>query len=254
MRKHMCQLATVAAAAMLGALTSNTQASQILYEGFDQPVTTPPIADQQVTLNSNWILQSYGNFSTYHAVVGTGLSYPGVTAVGGSADLYECGLIQSVTLPADFYVSVLVHRTNSQGYLGINLSEGHDMPAVAGFGVNWGATELYASAGNYAQGGNTNTASASYVGTTALLVAHIDGANKTLTVWDYATPSNTASYTYSNANPIGGVNIASGWGATGSLDEVKIGTTLADVTPIPEPASLMLLGASSLLVLRRRRA
>lgn len=42
-------------------------------------------------------------------------------------------------------------------------------------------------------------------------------------------------------------------GTTGTLDEFRYGETLLDVTPIPEPASLSLLGAGSLLFLRRRR-
>jgi hypothetical protein len=37
------------------------------------------------------------------------------------------------------------------------------------------------------------------------------------------------------------------------LDEIRIGTTLADVIPVPEPASLALLGLGGLLMLNRRR-
>jgi hypothetical protein len=37
-------------------------------------------------------------------------------------------------------------------------------------------------------------------------------------------------------------------------DEYRLGTTLADVTPIPEPASLALLGIGGALMLSRRRA
>ena len=42
-------------------------------------------------------------------------------------------------------------------------------------------------------------------------------------------------------------------GTTGTLDEFRYGETLLEVTPVPEPASLSLLGAGSLLFLRRRR-
>jgi hypothetical protein len=36
-------------------------------------------------------------------------------------------------------------------------------------------------------------------------------------------------------------------------DEYRLGTSLADVTPIPEPASLALLGLGGLLMAKRRR-
>jgi len=38
------------------------------------------------------------------------------------------------------------------------------------------------------------------------------------------------------------------------VDEIRIGTTLADVIPVPEPASVALLGLGGLMLLRRRRA
>lgn len=42
-------------------------------------------------------------------------------------------------------------------------------------------------------------------------------------------------------------------GTTGTLDEFRYGESLFDVTPVPEPASLSLLGGSACLLLRRRR-
>ena len=48
-----------------------------------------------------------------------------------------------------------------------------------------------------------------------------------------------------------------GGGANTLLDEIRFGTTLADVIPgpvVPEPASLTLLGLSGLMMLRRRHA
>jgi len=42
-------------------------------------------------------------------------------------------------------------------------------------------------------------------------------------------------------------------GNTTDIDEVRFGTSFADVTVVPEPSSLALLGLGSLLLLRRRR-
>ena len=44
-------------------------------------------------------------------------------------------------------------------------------------------------------------------------------------------------------------------GQTSGFDEIRFGTTLADVTPgaIPEPSSLSLLALASLALLRRRK-
>ncbi|MFP4355149.1 MAG: PEP-CTERM sorting domain-containing protein [Phycisphaerae bacterium] len=37
------------------------------------------------------------------------------------------------------------------------------------------------------------------------------------------------------------------------VDEFRIGTESADVTPVPEPATMNLLGIGGLLTIRRRR-
>jgi MYXO-CTERM domain-containing protein len=49
--------------------------------------------------------------------------------------------------------------------------------------------------------------------------------------------------------------VETGGGSTGSYDEIRIGTTYASVTPIPEPttALLGLTGLAALAVTSRRR-
>lgn len=44
------------------------------------------------------------------------------------------------------------------------------------------------------------------------------------------------------------------WNTTAQWDELRVGTTFADVAPIPEPAALGSIGIVTLLALRRRRA
>ncbi len=50
------------------------------------------------------------------------------------------------------------------------------------------------------------------------------------------------------------IGIAAFNGGTADFDEFRIGTTFASATPIPEPSSLLLLGAGGLLAFKRRRS
>jgi hypothetical protein len=49
------------------------------------------------------------------------------------------------------------------------------------------------------------------------------------------------------------VYLRAGRGAVTYVDEIRMDTTFADVTPVPEPATMALLGLGGLAVLRRRR-
>lgn len=100
---------------------------------------------------------------------------------------------------------------------------------------------------------------------TFFVVLRIDfaaGANDTLSVW--LNPALNAPLGTANAsgtlnldsNDIGGIRLTGGSSATGVFDEVRVGTTFADVSPIPEPATWALLAGSltALVVFRRRRS
>jgi hypothetical protein len=70
-----------------------------------------------------------------------------------------------------------------------------------------------------------------------------------------AMATTTGNFNFNRVRPFAGNpsaeagNIA----AQGTVDELRIGDTWADVTPIPEPASFTLLGLSALLMTRRGR-
>lgn len=236
MRKHLA----IMALALLGATAVKLQAAVISHEGFDYV--------QGTDLNGqNWWTQAGGG----SALIQAGLTYPGLAVTGGSVNLSEVGNQQdALSLTNNYYVSVLIQKTSAGGYLGINFNQGWNAPSVAGFGIH--NSDIFASDGGYAFP-NFN------IGTTpittnaiTLLVAHVDDVAHTITAWDFANPSNTATFNFSNTTAPATIEVFSSWGGTGNLDEITVGTTLADVTPAPEPASLGLLAVGSLLALRRR--
>lgn len=96
--------------------------------------------------------------------------------------------------------------------------------------VEWGAT-----------GGDDETITV-YVVDPSDLGTLGTGASKTVAGFDQ-TLLDTISFTQRNAGNPG----------TSIYDEIRFGATLEDVTPVPEPSSLALLGLSALLVARRRR-
>ncbi|MDA8376383.1 MAG: PEP-CTERM sorting domain-containing protein [Planctomycetia bacterium] len=120
----------------------------------------------------------------------------------------------------------------------------------------------------YGSSDNTVLGTAASANTTYLLVFEdianaTSGGPDTLNLWvnptagaanPPATPDVSNTYSTSPIGAISGIDLANGGGF--SYDEVRIGTTYADVTPaVPEPATLGLvaIGAMGLLLLKRRR-
>lgn len=106
----------------------------------------------------------------------------------------------------------------------------------------WALTE--AQFGNFIQGGGTEAYlnAATITGTAAGVTARGSDANVTSSTYSLTTGSFAALVSVNDV---------------GAFDELRFGTTLADVTPIPEPAALGIIAGSSVLagsLLRRRRA
>jgi hypothetical protein len=123
--------------------------------------------------------------------------------------------------------------------------------------------------GNYAlenNGGTSQVASSrpEVLGTTALLVVRFDFAagNDTFRLYVNPAPGGTepavADATKSNLDlgSFVGVSMSTGAANTWSIDEIRIGSTFADVVvPVPEPGSIVLtLGGGLALLWRRRRS
>lgn len=229
----------VLAVALLGLSASPLSAAVIVHEGFDYA----PGSDLN---GQNWWTQSGGGT----ALVSTGLTYPGLAVSGGSASPVEVGVQQMPALTSDFYISILIDKTNANGYLGIIFNQNWNAPSVAGFGIH--NSDIFASDGSYSSPAYNIGTSPIATNSTILLVAHVDDVAHTITAWDYANPNNVASFNFTNPNAPSTLQLYSSWGGTGYIDEITVGTTLADVIPVPEPASLGLLSLGSVVLLRRR--
>jgi len=100
-----------------------------------------------------------------------------------------------------------------------------------------------------------------------VVIRYTFSANAQVDIWvdpsssDYAavsapTPTGGTSGTGNSALQYFAINSPSGTGPSAFLDEVRVGTTWADVTPVPEPATLTLVGLALIggaVIARRRR-
>jgi len=100
-----------------------------------------------------------------------------------------------------------------------------------------------------------------------VVIRYTFSANAQVSIWvdpsssDYGvgtapTPTGGTSGTGNSALQYFAINSPSGAGPSAFLDEVRVGTTWADVTPVPEPATITLVGLALLgtaFIARRRR-
>jgi len=99
------------------------------------------------------------------------------------------------------------------------------------------------------------------LGTTALLVVRFDfsAGNDTIRLYVHPTPGSgepavaAATLTSLDLGTFVGVSISTGAAATWSLDEIRIGATFADVTPVPEPSTALLAAGAGFTALWTRR-
>ena len=188
----------------------------------------------------------------------TGLS----TAQQGTGDYYFSLITQAPDAALPTGDRIMAGFTNSATSAGFYAGYEGDKIGVYGRGFgNVSSNYFFQSLGTF-------TADEAYL---IVLKYESSNANRTVTVWlnpvisGGSVTSSMASWTgvsamTSGSTTIDGIDIYAKTTTTdtaqlnvASFDEFRIGTDLASVVPIPEPASLALLGLGSLLMLGRGR-
>lgn len=268
--------------ASLAALPGAAFGQLLSYEGFD--FTGPTVAgDGSGTgwfTGSNWTVSTQAGSSNYQ--IGTGsLSYSTLVTNGNHAvssgnntHILTRRMAAAAPSSGSFWASIVVDTNNFSGGLTFSNNADNNFNLIStvfsdrarfGFGIN---------AGNFVyilDGREGSPVFGSVSGATAdptLLVAHFDVTNGVFNMWANPTiggssptggtrVANNVTFTRSGSTFAGDVTYAglfSNWN-TVQLDEVRLGTTFAGVTPVPEPSTavLLALGLGGLIYLRRRR-
>ncbi len=172
---------------------------------------------------------------------------------------YKAGA-EGTTLWASFLARSEVSNNDygvffAQSHIGWN--QGSEGAKVGLSGGMWTLSEI-------GGGASTSTGVARTIGQTYLMVLRMEFINEgtdLVTLYVNPTPGlsapNVLGTTIQTVKDFCLYNVAfyPGSGANnGSMDELRFGSTFADVVPIPEPATIGLLGLGCLAVMRRRRS
>jgi hypothetical protein len=226
----------------------------------------------QGTASDGWS----GAWTGSPANVGTpGLTYTeggnvlGVATTGRAESLGTSGNFRSLTASegggtSTVYVSFIA-RASGYGYWGLSLFDGNNermflgAPFSSTQATTWGFERASSDVGPSGIVGSGISTS-----TQAFLVYRMDFSGGDVTTTLYVNPTlaiepgtgaanaTRVGFTFNNIRLAGGAP-----GGSGEIDEIRIGTTWADVTPavpIPEPASIAALGMLGTLMLLRRGA
>jgi hypothetical protein len=255
-------------------MSGSAEAALIAYEGFASSSYTLgdlvyPAGGMGPNSGTGWTdgwQGSSGFNTTSPRYVAAGLSYPGLASSGyAAASLpYQLGGQSTAlrgfanTATSDLWFSFLIelnsatelaNGNSAQSYGGIALDDA-SFSKFLYVGVGGGATKygLQTAAAGIVSGSTAPT-----VGQTELLLVHVDSSD-TASLWVDPTldgaplgaPDVTVASPFAPSE-FGGLYWSDTWGWT--YDELRIGTTLADVTPspaaVPEPATwTMLAGAA----------
>jgi hypothetical protein len=272
LRRSAAIAATLSGAAFCLALAGPAHATLIAYDSFSYP------ADSQMTgqgtaatwpvNGGNWTggtyqvtLETPGNDYNYHGLAHTGNV---IDFVGGSAPLYRTLGTTYSTAGNIYYVSFMedVDSNPAGSYAGVSLfntAAGKQEQFFMGqddLNKNW-SMELSATGGR----GVSNTAISPQHA--VLMVVELNGITNTASLFVNptslggsapATPDATLNLTGQEFS-FNEIRIAAGAGQTMDVDEFRLGTTFAAVTPtVPEPATwtMMLLGFAGLGMMGRQ--
>jgi hypothetical protein len=266
----------VLVAGAVALMSGSAEAALIAYDGFassDYTLGDPVYPAGGMGPNSGtgwtdgWQGSSGGN-TTAPRYVASGLSYSGLASSGyAAASLsYQLGGQSTAernftnTATSDLWFSFLIQLNSStelasgnpnQNYGGIALEDPsfskYIYVGVGGGATNYGLQTMAA--------GIVSSTTAPTVGQTELLLVHVDSSD-TASLWidptlggaPLGTPDVTVTSPFAPSG-FGGLYWSDTWGWT--YDELRIGTTLADVTPasapVPEPPTWTILAGAALL-------
>lgn len=278
-KTNLIQAAALAGAIGVAVSTGTAQASLLVYDGFNYTAATkvPDTASSSVlnggtggggsNWSGGWFDASPDSGANAYTITNGGLSYSTLTTGGNALNRGDdnIGVRRNFTAQSDgtYYTSFLfsVGADPANTYAGL---------AVAGrayFGLAKFGTHSEFVVGNGFAGTPASTGITVQANTTYLLVGKIAFSatgNDTVSLWVNPTGSNEANAGAAGASYVNSSNFTTldnvqAYQSTAAynmtLDEFRLGTTWADVTPglpTPEPASLGLLAGAGYLVIRRR--
>lgn len=274
-------------AAAMATFSATAQAALVAYEGFDTANAVNSDAIAAGVTGSGFSAYGATNFRydirdglSYADSSGNTLDVAGksagfnVAAVGGTQNL-QLSLSSTIANSGTTYMSFLfdVTAVDSFGALvGLQDSQVTDSanpnPSVeAAFRSSSSNFGIYA--GNNVDNGNNGIDSRTGPSTGTglfLVISELNMDTEVMTTWlnpiDLANVTGTASHTITDTATTGWDDmtsfiLSSGGSDAATVDEIRIGSTLADVTPftssVPEPSSFALLGLCGLGMLKRRR-
>jgi hypothetical protein len=273
--KHLFSVSCLAVTVF--AASPSVEGALLAYEGFDYETGS-------LTGNGGTGWTDGWGGGTPMAVVTPGLGYTGLPTTGNAAADNNNGVAMgnlrkwsapfidttngTATDGSELWFSVLLNVGTSSDLRFYILSNASSEPVTdnqnVGFRINAGVIEAVIN------GAITSTGVSLSNGVTGLLVGRIsfsDTANSdTLSLWlnpaiqDTLVPTGAiASVTgdiHSDRLKIPTLGFRGGGGFTGTVDEIRIGTTFNDVVAVPEPATLtvVLAGLGVLGMVRRKRS